>query len=270
MLPAAPAFTRGVFPMGHIRAAAGFCGACIAFYIGAGFATMQEIMQYEVSYGSRFTVVLAAAMLIYLYTNLSFATNGSRLKLQRGGEIYRHYCGKTLGASYGGFVILWFASFLAEIGGKNRLREVNAGILLSLVFIAGASAMCCVALISRVELTAYADIPALVLADAIHPLASQVFALIIFYGTYTASVPLLWTGVGRLAKEGTRRCRLLTVLGGVTACVSACFLPYKGLVNVLYGLNGYLGFLLVAFMVVKDLGCLFRGAKERAAGGGGI
>lgn len=265
-----PGFHKGVFPMGHIRAAAGFCGACIAFYIGAGFATMQEIMQYEVSYGSRFTVVLAAAMLIYLYTNLSFATNGSRLKLQRGGEIYRHYCGKTLGASYGGFVILWFASFLAEIGGKNRLREVNAGILLSLVFIAGASAMCCAALISRVELTAYADIPALVLADAIHPLASQVFALIIFCGTYTASVPLLWTGVGRLAKEGTRRCRLLTVLGGVIACASACFLPYKGLVNVLYGLNGYLGFLLVAFMVVKDLDCLFRGAKERAAGGGEI
>ena len=24
-----------------------FCGACIAFYIGAGFATMQEVMQYE-------------------------------------------------------------------------------------------------------------------------------------------------------------------------------------------------------------------------------
>ena len=23
----------------------GFCGACIAFYIGAGFATMQEVMQ---------------------------------------------------------------------------------------------------------------------------------------------------------------------------------------------------------------------------------
>ena len=33
-----------------------FCGACIAFYIGAGFATMQEVMQYEASYGSQFWV----------------------------------------------------------------------------------------------------------------------------------------------------------------------------------------------------------------------
>ena len=33
----------------------------------------------------------------------------------------------------------------------------------------------------------------------------------------------------------------------------ACFLPYKDLVNVLYGLNGYLGFALVAFMLFYDV-----------------
>ena len=42
-------------------------------------------------------------------------------------------------------------------------------------------------------------------------------------------------------------------MGGVIGCVAACFLPYKGLVNVLYGMNGYLGFILVAFMIVYDL-----------------
>lgn len=29
-------------------------GACISFYIGAGFATMQEVVQYDASYGSMF------------------------------------------------------------------------------------------------------------------------------------------------------------------------------------------------------------------------
>ena len=33
-----------------IASVAALCGACIAFYIGAGFATMQEVMQYEASY----------------------------------------------------------------------------------------------------------------------------------------------------------------------------------------------------------------------------
>ena len=32
----------------------------------------------------------------------------------------------------------------------------------------------------------------------------------------------------------------------------ACFIPYKGLINVLYGLNGYLGFILMFFMIMYD------------------
>lgn len=43
------------------------CGACISFYIGAGFATMQEVVQYEASYGSMFPIAIAAAGIIYIY-----------------------------------------------------------------------------------------------------------------------------------------------------------------------------------------------------------
>lgn len=341
------------------------CGACIAFYIGAGFATMQEVMQYEASYGSRFFIVILVAAAIYVYTNISFATNGNRLKIARGGDIYQKYCGKYIGtfydyfsaffcymcfivmcgganstatqqwglpngvgaivltiavaatayfglngilnalgrlgpiiivlilvvsilttisgmpnyaanvadvdagvytltqvgggnplmsgASYGGFVILWFASFLAEIGAKNKLKEVNTGMLASTFFIFAAATLCCLALIGHITETAYADIPALVLANSIHPLLGQIFAIIVFCGIYTTAVPLLWTGVGRVASSGTKRYKVLTLVGAAVGCAVACFLPYKGLVNILYGLNGYLGFILVAFMLVHDV-----------------
>lgn len=33
----------------------------------------------------------------------------------------------------------------------------------------------------------------------------------------------------------------------------ACYVPYRPLLNVIYGLNGYLGFILVAFMIVNDI-----------------
>lgn len=350
------------------------CGACISFYIGAGFATMQEVVQYEASYGSRFPIVILVVAIIYVYTNISFATNGNRLKLKRGGDIYETYCGvfgkkfgkiasvffdyfsalfcymsfvvmcggasstvtqqwglpagvgavmltvlviattvfgldgilKTLskigpviiamilivsiitaitgisylstnmsavdagtysnvmkqvgggnplasGASYGGFVILWFAAFLAEIGAKNKLKEVNAGMGLSTFFIFGAAAICCLALIGHIEITAAADIPALVLAEQINPFLAQAFAVIICAGIYTSAVPLLWTGVRKVAHEGTSRYRIVTIVGGILGCVIAVFIPYKGLINVLYGLNGYLGFVLVFFMIVYDL-----------------
>ena len=350
------------------------CGACISFYIGAGFATMQEVVQYEASYGSLFPVVILVAAVIYFYTNISFATNGNRLKLERGGDIYGTYCGvfgkkfgkiasvffdyfsaifcymsfvvmcggasstvaqqwglptgvgaviltilvictvvfgldgilKALskigpviivmilvvaavtaitgagnlstnmaaidagtyqdvmkqvgngnpfasGASYGGFVILWFAAFLAEIGAKNKLSEVNIGMSLSTFFIFGAAAVCCLALIGHADVTAAADIPALVLAGQILPILAQVFAIIICAGIYTSAVPLLWTGVRKISKEGTPKYRIVTIVGGVLGCVIACFVPYKGLINVLYGINGYLGFILVFFMIIYDI-----------------
>lgn len=350
------------------------CGACISFYIGAGFATMQEVVQYEASYGSLFGVVILVAMAIYIYTNISFATNGNRLSLQRGGDIYEVYCscfGKKFGkaaavffdyfsalfcymsfvvmcggasstmtqqwgapnglgavlltvlviitvifgldgilkslskvgpiiivmilavsvitaftgmsdfsgnmvavdagkysdvmkqvgdgnpflsgASYGGFVILWFAAFLAEIGANNKLKEVNIGMLFSSLFIFGAAAICCVALIGHIDITAAADIPALVLANQISPVLSQIFAIVICAGIYSSAVPLLWTGVRKLSDEDTKRYKVLTIIAGILGCVIACFIPYKGLINVLYGLNGYLGFILVAFMVIYDV-----------------
>ena len=84
----------------------GSCGACSAFYIGAGFSTMQEVMQYEASYGSLFPVVILVAAAIYVYTNLSFATNGNRLQIARGGDIYEKYCncfGRRFGKIVGRF-----------------------------------------------------------------------------------------------------------------------------------------------------------------------
>ncbi len=352
-----------------------FCGACIAFYIGAGFATMQEVMQYEASYGSRFIWVIAVAALIYIYTNLSFTFNGNRLQLEKGGDIYKAYCGKYVGiffdifsavfcymsfivmcgganstameqwglpngvgaailtvavvetavfgldgilnalgkigpiiviciafiavttaitgfqnygvgleavdngvyditrvgngspllsgASYGGFVILWFATFLSEIGAKNKLKEVNIGMLLSTVAIFGVAVLSCIALIANIDTTWNAGIPALVLAASIHPIFATVFAFIIFLGIYTSAVPLLWTGVRKIADDGTKKNKILTVVGGVVGCLVASFVPYKGLVNILYGLNGYLGFILVAFMIVNDIRIAIKRRKAK-------
>lgn len=343
----------------------GFCGACIAFYIGAGFATMQEVMQYEASYGSRFWIVIAVAALIYVYTNISFVNNGNRLKLKNGGDIYEAYCGKWIGkffnyfsalfcymsfvvmcgganstameqwglpngagavilavlvvvtaiaglngivktlgvlgpviilliigvslysaingwsnlsagmeavdthkytitqvgdgnpfasgASYGGFVILWFAAFLGGIGARHNKKEVNTGMILSTFAIFAVAAVCCVALIANIDMTWNAGVPALTLANNIHPWLAEAFAVIIFIGIYTSACPLLWTGIRKLSNEGTSKYKWLTIVGGALGCVIACYVPYRPLLNVIYGLNGYLGFILIAFMIVNDV-----------------
>ena len=108
----------------------GFCGACIAFYIGAGFATMQEVMQYEASYGSRYWIVVLVTALVYIYTNISFATNGNISKIERGGEIFSLYCGKKIGA----FMMHFVRSFAICVSllcvEAQILRQQNNGIFL--------------------------------------------------------------------------------------------------------------------------------------------
>ena len=92
----------------RIKRIIALCGACVGLYIGSGFASMQEVLQYEASYGSLFWVVVVVTAAIYLYTNLSFSINGSRHKIKRGGDVYSIYCGKNIGSFYD-----YFAAFFA-------------------------------------------------------------------------------------------------------------------------------------------------------------
>lgn len=349
-------------------------GACISFYIGAGYSTMQEVIQYEASYGSLFYIPIIVAALIYIYTNISFAVNSSRLGLTRGGQIFEKYfscfggeiatiggaifdwfsalfcfmcyivmCGgansvfsqqydlqqgagslilcalvivtvvfgldyivKKLskysviiigfillvsmtsvfcssnnylsninqidlgyyaniitqigngnplisGLSYGGFVILWFAAFIAEISNKNKLNNVTKGIVLSAIFIFLTSAFCCFSLICNISDIASADIPALVLANNISPLFSLLFSAIIFIGIFTTAVPLLWTWIRKLSNEKTVKYKALTIVFAIAGCLIACFIPYKGLINIFYGINGYIAFPFVIVMIIYDI-----------------
>lgn len=99
---------------------------------------------------------------------------------------------------------------------------------------------------------ATADIPALALAGQISPVVSLVFAVVICAGIYTSATPLLWTAVRKIAEEETSKYKVTTIVAGMIGCAVACFVPYKGLINILYGLNGYLGFILIFVMMAYD------------------
>lgn len=342
-----------------------YAGGVIAFYIGAGFATMQEVVQYNASYGSRHWIVVASCAIMFIYTNWSFITNGSKYQLHRGTDVFYVYAGKYIGkffdlwtvlfcymsfwvmcggasstatqqfgaptgvgtiilviavcatvifglegvvnalgaigpviivcviftglfvairdggnlangmalidsktivleqvgndnpfmsgASYAGFVVLWFAPYLAELGAKNNGKEVNTGAIIGAILIFTATVCCTFALAANVELIATVDIPSLTLAATISPIFATVFSIIIFCGIYTTAVPLLWTPCRRFAEEGTNRYRILVIVLALVGVVAALFFPYRKLVNVVYGLNGYIGFIVVIFMVVADI-----------------
>jgi uncharacterized membrane protein YkvI len=97
------------------------------------------------------------------------------------------------------------------------------------------------------------QIPTLVLAREISPILAIFFTIIVFTEIYTTAGPLLWAPVKRFAPdEKSNRYRLLLMIMGAVGIVVGLVVPFDKLINVIYVINGYVGFLLFFMMVITD------------------
>ena len=102
-----------------------FGGAIIAFLIGSGFATGQEIMQYFTSYGYWGVFGTGLAVLALMtYVCVEFLVVGQAQQFTRPSMIYQYYCGKYLGTFFDYFSIVFiFMSFMVMVSGMGALFE---------------------------------------------------------------------------------------------------------------------------------------------------
>lgn len=364
-------------------------GAIIAFTIGSGFATGQEIIQYFTAYGGKGILTVLLFAVCFIYYNYNFAKAGAEEKFEKGNDVYKFYCGKRVGTfmdyystifcymsffvmvggaastlgqqyglpawvggtiltiltvltvigglnslvdkigivgpaivllcigigvatllndagnvgtglevlrtgafaqagaetiksagsnwvisglSYAGFVLLWFASFTAALGANNKKKELQYGICAGTAAVCVAIILVMLAQISNINTPALsngnifiwnADIPSLILAERIWKPFASIFAVVVFAGIYTTAVPLLYNPCARFAKEGTSRFKILTIVLGVVGLIVGLFLPFRVLVNVIYVLNGYVGAVLILFMLWKNIKDTFLKRKKQ-------
>lgn len=354
-------------------------GAVIAFTIGSGFATGQEIIQYFTAYGVKGILTVLLFAVCFIYYNYNFAKAGAEERFEKGNDVYKFYCGKYIGTfmdyystvfcymsffvmiggaastlgqqyglpswiggtvlavlailtvvgglnslvdkiglvgpaivilcigigvvtlfrdagnigpgldaihtgvlagaggetiknagpnwvisglSYAGFVLLWFASFTAALGAHNKKKELNYGIYGGTLAVCAAIILIMLAQIANINTPGMAnngifvwnaDIPNLILAERIWKPFASIFAVVVFAGIYTTAVPLLYNPCARFAKEGTKQFKLLTVGLGILGLLVGLYLPFRVLVNVIYVLNGYVGAVLILFMLWKNI-----------------
>lgn len=155
--------------------------------------------------------------------------------------------------SYVGFCMMWLAVFLASMGAESgSKREAGLGAFSGALFFSLAVLFVMTGLLANLRDVAGSQIPSLILANNISPLLAIVFSVIVILGIYTTSVPLLWTAVSRVAPEKTARFRFSTFFLGAIGVVLGLLSPFDRLVNVIYVLNGYVGFLLLFIMLLKS------------------
>lgn len=363
-------------------------GAIIAFTIGSGFATGQEIIQYFTAYGLKGILTVLLFAVCFIYYNYNFAKAGAEEHFERGNDVYKFYCGKYVGSfmdyystlfcymsffvmvggaastlrqqyglpnwlggvilaglsiltvvgglnslvdkigivgpaivilcisiglitlfrdsgnvsaglevirtgafaqageetiknaganwvisglSYAGFVLLWFASFTAALGARNKKKDIEYGIYGGTIAVCVAIVLVMLAQIANINTAGLAnegtfvwnaDIPNLILAGRIWKPLASVFAVVVFAGIYTPAVPLLYNPCARFAKEGTSKFKILTVILGVVGLLVGLYLPFRVLVNVIYVLNGYVGAVLILFMLWKNIKDVFLKKKR--------
>ncbi|WMJ77769.1 MULTISPECIES: YkvI family membrane protein [unclassified Sedimentibacter] len=106
-----------------------FAGSFIAFLIGSGFATGQEVMQYFSSYGFKGIAGVVVIFLLFLYVGVSFITTGYEHKFPKGSDIFEYYCGKRIGKFYDYFSIVFiYMSFFVMIAGAGATLNQQYGI----------------------------------------------------------------------------------------------------------------------------------------------
>lgn len=340
-----------------------FAGAFIAFLIGAGFATGQEVLQYFTSYGYLGLVGALVVFILFLYVGSEFMAAGYREQFDKGSDIYTYYGGKYIGGfydyfsilflymsflvmiggasstlqqqyglptyvggigmalcaggtvllglgnivkiigkigpiivvfaialglisiiknpggipaaeaaipsmslmkastnwlfaafSYVGFCMLWLAAFLTAIGKTaNSQKEAKLGGALGAAGFSLAVVVVSLGLMANIQEVAGTQVPSLHLAGNIHPWLAVIFSVIVVLGIYTTAVPLLWSVSSRFAADGTKRSRILTIVLTIVGTFIALDIPFNKLVNVIYVLNGYVGFLLIFLMLFKTI-----------------
>jgi uncharacterized membrane protein YkvI len=99
-------------------------GAILAFSIGSGYATGQEVVQFITAYGYQGLLVGLIFILIFGYSNYAYAKAGYIGKFDNGSDVYRYFCGKTIGTAYDLFSVLFcYMSFIVMIGGASATLQ---------------------------------------------------------------------------------------------------------------------------------------------------
>lgn len=169
------------------------------------------------------------------------------------------------GLSYVGFCMLWLAAFLTALGKTAPThREARAGGVVGGVIFSLACIIVGMGLLANIERVAGMQIPMLVLANDIAPIVASLISLMILAGIYTTAIPLLWTVSSRFFPDGTQKYKALTVVLALVGTIIGLWLPFDEMVNIVYVLNGYVGAILLAIMVVVTI---WRASVKRRSGG---
>lgn len=104
-------------------------GAYVAWVMGSGFATGQEIMQFFTGYGYKSFILVAINLVGFLIVGPTILEAGQRHKDDEGFQQFKYFCGEKVGSFYHWFVpISMFAGMVILISGAGATLQEYYGL----------------------------------------------------------------------------------------------------------------------------------------------
>ena len=111
------------------RKALGIAGAYVAWIMGSGFATGQEIFQFFTSYGYKSFIILTINLVGFLLVGTEVLEAGQRHRLDENFNHFEYYCGKKLGIFYSWFMPLnMFGILIVMVSGAGTALNEYFGL----------------------------------------------------------------------------------------------------------------------------------------------
>lgn len=153
--------------------------------------------------------------------------------------------------------------FMAAMGTRaQNKKEIVAGAIVGNVMFNVALILMTYAIASKLPAVFDQSIPALSLANEIHPVLGNIYAVILLAAMFTTAVPLMWGVVARIAPEKSKIYYISIIVIAVLGFFGGQ-LPFEMLINYVYPLIGWLGFLVLGAIIWRDIKKIKR-YKEKA------
>lgn len=143
--------------------------------------------------------------------------------------------------------------FMAAMGSKAKnKKEIFAGAIVGNLMFNVALAIMSYAIASKLSEVFEMSIPSLALADSLHPIIGNIYAFILIAAIFTTAVPLMWAIAARIAPEKTKLYYISIVIIAVLGFFGGQ-LPFEMLINYIYPLIGWLGFLVLGAIIWREI-----------------
>ena len=95
------------------------------------------------------------------------------------------------------------------------------------------------------------EIPLLAVITQQMPIVTSIFAVLLFLAIYTTAVPMLWTALNKVvADDKSKNYKIAAVILTIIAYFGG-YLKFSTMVGIIYPLIGWVGLVLLGFMVYK-------------------